>query len=166
MFTRSLKNHFLWERNQRPRNKTIDLQSLIPEPKIHPTTTKRYVKRTEEIDQQIILCDKLLNKRDRPLFTKRLPSVKRSNRLTLNALGSINSKRSKCKYSSAQNSPRGSFLEDTFSIAQFSQASTALNTPQLSPTHIKISKTGNRLFSNPKIITSSLKKFTLDEQTS
>ena len=147
------------ERNQRPRNKTLDLESLIQEPKIQPTTPQRYLKSNEEINQQIMLCDKLLNKRDPPLFTKRLPSVKRSNRLTLNALGSINSKRTKCKYSSTQNSPRDSILEDTFDIVQFSKASTALNTPHMSPCRSRITKTSNSLISNPKIITSSLKTF-------
>ena len=39
------------ERNQRPRNKTLDLESLIQEPKIQPTTPQRYLKSNEEINQ-------------------------------------------------------------------------------------------------------------------
>ena len=106
MFRRSNRHSFLWERNHKPLGATFDLGSF-PEETLPISPKQCYLKTSEEIEQEISLCDKILNKRKRnpPLFIKRLPSVKRSNRFTLNALGSIAGKRKKVKYSTFENSP-------------------------------------------------------------
>ena len=100
------------------------------------------------------------------MFIKRLPSVKKSNRLTLNALGSIGSERSRCKYTSAKNSPKDSVLERQ-GTDLFSQASTAFNTPYMSPYQSRQNSTKNLSFLNKsRFINASFDTSTLDERSS
>ena len=113
MFRRSNRHSFLWEKNQKPRLATFD-HGCFPEEKLPTSPEKRYLKTSEGIEKEISSCDKLLNKRKRnpPLFIKRLPSVKRSSRMTLNTLGSIASKRKKVKYTSFDKSSTETSMDD------------------------------------------------------
>ena len=163
MFRRSNRHSFLWEKNHPTRFATFDLGSF-PEEK-QPTSPKSYLKTSKGIEQDLSLCDKLLNKRKRnpPLFIKRLPSVKRSNRLTLNTLGSIACKRKKVKHSSFDTSIRKSSMDGSMEFSQMSKTIMTSNISEMSPIRFR---TNSMLSSNDHFISSSLGCISFDEETS
>ena len=107
------------------------------------------------------MCDNLLKrkgKRNPPPFIKRLPEVNQSNRFTLNALGSIDNRRKRSKYSSVQTSPRELEHEDSREFPPILHEITSPSMSNVSPVRNQMRSNSHSL-SPSKVLNSSLSSY-------